>query len=182
MNKIEIEGTNSIYKNYDINKNKKRKNNNSKSKKTESSIELIKDEVVNKNHTYATLSKKNNKIIDILKSEMDKSYANLKKLIKDLILKQNSEEKKIKLNGEIAKNAKEATSKNGRFSPEKLSDKIVDFAKNISGGNKSKFNELKNAIIQGFEEAKKVLGGELPEISKKTYTLVMEKLEDWKSE
>jgi len=181
MNKIGTEGINPIYKNYSTNKNKKN-NVNEKSQTKNTAVDIKKDNIANKDYTYTKLSEKNIKNVDILKSEMDKSYSNLKKLINDLILKQNSEEKKIKLNGEIAKKAKEATSKNGRFSPEKLSDKIVDFAKNISGGNKSKFNELKNAIIQGFEEAKKVLGGELPEISKKTYTLVMEKLEDWKSE
>jgi len=181
MNKVGIDGINPIYKNYKANNNRKTKNN-GKSETKQKNMDIEKDSIANKDSTYTNLSEKNIKTVDILRSEMDKSYANLKKLINDLILKQNSESKKIKLKGEIAEKAKESTGKNGRFSPEKLSDKIVDFAKNISGGNKSKFEELKNAIIKGFEEAEKVLGGELPEISQKTYTLVMEKLEDWKSE
>ncbi|MGF7184641.1 hypothetical protein GGQ84_000725 [Desulfitispora alkaliphila] len=45
----------------------------------------------------------------------------------------------------------------GPFSPEVVSDRIVDFAKAM-------------------------LGGTLPEISYQTYDLVMEKLDAWKSE
>jgi hypothetical protein len=39
--------------------------------------------------------------------------------------------------------------------------------------------ELKNAIIQGFKEAKKEFGGKLPDISQRTYDEVMKKLDEW---
>ena len=182
MNKVGAQGVNSLYKNYNINKEANKKNNNSKSSEKQSYVEFSKNEEVNNKYTYTHLNEKNIKKIDVLKSEMDESYESLKKLINDLILKQNSVNKKIKIPGKVAKDAQEAIGENGRFSPEKLSDKIVDFAKNISGGDKSKFEKLRSSIIKGFEEAKKILGGNLPEISKKTYDLVMEKLDNWKSE
>jgi len=182
MNKFRVEGTGSIYKDHNINKNAEVKNHNLKSKKVQSSIEIKNNNEIKENYTYAHLKGKNIKSIDLLKSELNESYSNLKKLINDLILKQNSVSKKIKVSGKITENAQKEISENGRFSPEILSDKIVEFAKNISGGDKSKFEKLKSAVIEGFEEAKNILGGELPEISKKTYDLVMEKLDDWKFE
>ncbi|SHH37186.1 hypothetical protein SAMN02745221_02217, partial [Thermosyntropha lipolytica DSM 11003] len=41
-----------------------------------------------------------------------------------------------------------------------------------------KIEMLRGAIIEGFKAAEAVLGG-LPEISKKTYELVMQKLDAW---
>lgn len=68
------------------------------------------------------------------------------------------------------------------MSPEKVSDRIVEFAKAISGGDKSKIDTLRDAIEKGFAEAARVLGGELPEVSQKTYDLVMQKLDTWAQE
>ena len=44
--------------------------------------------------------------------------------------------------------------------------------------DKSKADSLRAAIEQGFDEAEKILG-ELPEISKETYKLTMEKFDAW---
>ena len=67
----------------------------------------------------------------------------------------------------------------GALSPEKLSDTIVEFAKSISGGDKSKLGVLRDAIQQGFDEATKAWGKELPDISKTTFDLVNKKLDAW---
>lgn len=67
----------------------------------------------------------------------------------------------------------------GALSPEKVSNRIVDFTKAISGGDKEKHETLKAAIKEGFEQVEKALGQELPEISSKTYDLVMQKLDEW---
>ncbi|QGU00421.1 hypothetical protein SYNTR_1827 [Candidatus Syntrophocurvum alkaliphilum] len=69
----------------------------------------------------------------------------------------------------------------GKLSAEKVSDRIVDFAKAISGGDKDKIELLKDAIKQGFEAASAALGG-LPEVSEQTYDLVMQKLDAWMEE
>ncbi|NLT47392.1 MAG: hypothetical protein GXX92_03155, partial [Clostridiales bacterium] len=52
----------------------------------------------------------------------------------------------------------------------------------ISGGDKSKFEELKGAIDQGFQAAREALGGYLPEICEETYRETMRKLVIWATE
>ena len=49
----------------------------------------------------------------------------------------------------------------------------------MSGNDKTKINELKAAIEQGYRAAEKAFGGELPEICKKTIERTMEKLDQW---
>ena len=78
--------------------------------------------------------------------------------------------------------AKELISEDGYFGVEKTSDRIVEFAKALSGGDASKADELLNAFKKGFDEATKSWGKELPDISKKTYDKVLEKFDKWKNE
>ena len=59
---------------------------------------------------------------------------------------------------------------------------MVNFAKAISGGDKSKISILRDAIEKGFKEAEEAFGGVLPEISHKTLERTMEKLDDWEKE
>lgn len=182
MTKINTSNSNRYNNDYNLNEKPEKKDKNNKSIENNLAVVVKKDNPINNKITYTELSTKNMKTVALLKKDMEKSYSNLKKLINDLILKQNSLNKKTtNPRKEVAVNAKKEIQGDGRFSPENLSNNIVDFAKNISGGNKSKLKELKNAIIKGFKEAEKILGGELPEISKKTYDLVMEKMEDWKN-
>ena len=79
----------------------------------------------------------------------------------------------------IAKESKEFLE--NYLSPEKVAKRILDFAKAISGYDKSKIPLLKKAVNEGFKEAEKILG-ELPDVSKKTYTLVMKGFEEWENE
>lgn len=82
------------------------------------------------------------------------------------------------LSKEEIEKAQELISEDGEFGVKKTAERIVQFAKAISGEDKSKIGELKEAIEQGFKEAEKVLGG-LPEISKKTREEVMKRLDEW---
>ncbi len=85
----------------------------------------------------------------------------------------------IEVDEKAVTEANELISEGGKFSPEAVSDRIVNFAKAISGGDTDKYELLKDAIEKGFNEAKELLGGSLPDISNKTYDLVMEKLDNW---
>ncbi len=67
----------------------------------------------------------------------------------------------------------------GPLNAENTAERIFSFAKAISGGDVEKYDLLKESIVAGFDAAKEILGGELPEISQQTYDLVMEKLDDW---
>ena len=70
----------------------------------------------------------------------------------------------------------------GYWGVEQTSDRIVDFAKALTGGDPDKIEEMKEAFKKGFKQAEETWGGELPEISKKTYDAVLEKFDAWAAE
>jgi len=123
-----------------------------------------------------------------LKEESDRAHSGLRRMVEELLKRQGMTFNDLELGkevivDEIARSEAQALiGEGGDLSPEKVSDRIVEFAKAISGGDKGKFEILKSAIEEGFKQAAEVLGGELPEISQKTYDLVMEKLNYWKEE
>lgn len=78
--------------------------------------------------------------------------------------------------------AQEDISEDGYWGVEQTSQRILDFAKALSGGDASKADMLLDAFKKGYEEATGAWGKELPEISKKTYEAVEEKFAAWKEE
>lgn len=78
--------------------------------------------------------------------------------------------------------AQEDISEDGYWGVEQTSDRILDFAKALAGGDASKADELLDAFKKGYEEATGAWGKELPEISKQTYDAVEEKFAAWKTE
>lgn len=75
--------------------------------------------------------------------------------------------------------AAELVSDDGYFGVEQTSDRIVDFAIGIAGGDPSRIDAIKAGVEKGFQEALEAFGGELPEISYQTYDAVFEKLDAW---
>lgn len=73
--------------------------------------------------------------------------------------------------------AQEAISEDGYWGVEKTSDRIVEFATSLAGNDEKALEEMREAFKKGYKEAEKAWGGELPEISKKTYDAVMEKFD-----
>ena len=78
--------------------------------------------------------------------------------------------------------AQEDISEDGYWGVEQTSERILDFAKALSGGDVSKADELFDAFKKGYEQATGAWGKELPDISKETYKAVEEKFEAWKAE
>jgi hypothetical protein len=140
--------------------------------------------------------------IEALKAEAEKNTETLRKLVEKLILGQAELSGGISLKGifspdgagsltigsdveltdeeeSIIAGASDSLSEDGENGIKAVSDRIVDFAKAISGGDRSKYETLKSAIEEGFTQAKDALGGYLPEISEKTYDAVIEKLDKW---
>lgn len=78
--------------------------------------------------------------------------------------------------------AQQAISDDGYWGVEKTSQRIVDFAKNLTGGDPEKVEEMRAAIEKGFKAATKSWGKALPDISSKTHDAIMKKLDDWASE
>lgn len=65
----------------------------------------------------------------------------------------------------------------GYWGVAQTSDRIIDFANALTGGDPNKIEEMREAFIKGFKMAEKVWGGKLPDISQKTYDAVMEKFD-----
>jgi hypothetical protein len=143
--------------------------------------------------TYEKVTKKKLDAADIaaLKEQADAATENLRKLVEELILKKNKNDKaakdgtsedltaKLGITAQDVEAAKQAVSEDGDFGVKAVSDRLVNFAIAISGGDKSKLSELTSAIDEGFAQAKKTLGGELPDISRQTYDETMRKLNEW---
>ena len=65
---------------------------------------------------------------------------------------------------------------------EATSQRIIDFANALTGGDPSKIDAMKDAFLKGFEQAEKTWGGKLPEISQRTYDAVLEKFDQLKAD
>lgn len=69
--------------------------------------------------------------------------------------------------------AQEDVSEDGYWGVKQTSGRILDFATALTGGDPSKIEDMREAFKKGYKQAEKTWGGELPEISKKTYDAVM---------
>ena len=75
--------------------------------------------------------------------------------------------------------AQDDISENGYWGVNQTSDRILDFAKTLSGGDPSKAQTFIDAFKKGYDEATKTWGKTLPDISQKTYDAVMDKFDSW---
>jgi hypothetical protein len=143
--------------------------------------------------------------IDKLWAQVEKNTDSLKRLVEKVLVRQrraynisikfakseNTEEVNvvekysknttIDIDDKTIAAANALIAEDGELGVEKTANRIVDFAKALSGGDKSKIEALKNAVLEGFKEAEKVLG-KLPEISQKTYDRVLELFDEWENE
>ena len=78
--------------------------------------------------------------------------------------------------------AQKAIDEGGYWSAESTADRIVEFAKALTGGDPDKIDGMRDAIEKGFKEATKAWGKELPSITNDTYDLIQKKLDDWANE
>lgn len=70
----------------------------------------------------------------------------------------------------------------GYWGVNQTSDRMVEFAKALSGGDPSKAEEMRAAFEKGFKQATGTWGKKLPDISHKTYDAVMSKFDAWANE
>ena len=134
-------------------------------------------------------------LIQQLKADQEKMINNLLDIVMKTINGQGSTfaiasqddmwkflaEGKFTADEETVAKAKEDISENGYWGVNQTSDRIVDFAIALSGGDSSKADDLLAAFKKGYEQATGTWGKELPEISKKTYDAVEDKFNQWKN-
>ncbi len=73
--------------------------------------------------------------------------------------------------------AQKDIAEDGYWGVTQTSDRIIDFATALTGGNPDKIEEMREAFKKGYAMAEKKWGGSLPEISQRTYDAVMEKFD-----
>ena len=83
------------------------------------------------------------------------------------------------------KEAKDLISEDGFFGINQTSNRVSDFVFNFAGDDLELLQKGREGIVQGFEEAKKLFGDQLPEISYKTQertlSLIDEKINSLKN-
>jgi hypothetical protein len=158
-----------------IDKNFEKANEKDTGKKFKGDV-YVKTEIEYMKATYSSLV---NKKVEInpnrwkeLQSDSQKMFDEFKAWVEDKIKKQLgiTQDEKNEMKKEL---------EDGKWSPEAVSDRILEFAKSISNGDKTKIELLRNAVKEGFKNVKDILGGKLPEVSEKTYDLVMKKFDKW---
>lgn len=173
----------------------------SKEKKGETAVESGKETGVvyePSNQTEADSSKKiykpNTDLVNQLKADAEAKTAQLRSLVEKLILGQGNavgtaddmwsflRTGNFTVDPATKAQAEADIAEDGYWGVEQTSDRILDFAKALTGGDPDKIDEMQEAFLKGFKQAEETWGGELPEISKKTYDAVLEKFKAWKEE
>ncbi|MCM1568513.1 MAG: hypothetical protein NC081_03585 [Roseburia sp.] len=70
----------------------------------------------------------------------------------------------------------------GYWGVNQTSDRIIQFATALTGGDPDKIEEMREAFKKGYKMAEKTWGGALPELSQNTYDAVMKKFDDLAAE
>lgn len=146
-----------------------------------------------KAETQTNKSKKtytpNSELVAKLKADAEARTSQLRSLVEQLMLKQGNaygqanDIWKFLASGEFTVDpatklqAQKDIAEDGYWGVAQTSDRIIDFAQALTGGDPSKIEDMREAFMQGFEQAKEMWGGELPEISQQTYDAVMEKFD-----
>ena len=134
--------------------------------------------------TYA-----NPTLVAQLKADAENRTAQLQSLVEKLIIQQKGAFDKatniwdmlrkgeVEVDPETRAQAQKDIAEDGYWGVTQTSDRIIDFAKALAGDDPEKLAEMKEAFLKGYKQAEKTWGGELPEISKRTYDAVLDKFD-----
>lgn len=133
--------------------------------------------------------KERGKHIEELRQKSEKHFESLKNLVRKMLEKQGYTFQDIhdgKIDWDTFEvdddtRAEAAIQDDGLFGAPATSNRIVNFATTLSGGDPDKLGILRDAINEGFDAVKEIFG-ELPEVSKRTYDMVHDKLDKWENE
>lgn len=148
--------------------------------------------------TQTTAPKKtytpNTELLAKLKADADARTAQMRSLVEQLMLKQGNaygqanDIWKFLASGEFTVDpatklqAQQDIAEDGYWGVEATSDRIIDFATALTGGDPSKIEEMRAAFQKGFKQAEETWGGDLPDISQRTYDAVMAKFDELANE
>lgn len=128
-----------------------------------------------------------NKLIE----ESNNQVESFRKLIEGLFKKQGEKWQKaqgktlgeqmasLEVDEATRKKAQEDISEDGYYGVKQTSERLINFAKAITGGDPSKIEEMRKAIQKGFGAAEKEWGSKMPSITQQTYDATMKGLDEW---
>lgn len=131
----------------------------------------------------------NTELINKLKADAEARTSQLRSLVEQVIAGQGNAYGQANniwkflasgdftVDAETKAQAQKDIAEDGYWGVKQTSDRIISFATALTGGDPDKIEEMREAFIKGFKLATKAWGGELPEISQKTYAAVMEKFD-----
>lgn len=197
---MELNGINStVYTASTYQDNTTKKAEDTASNKAASTSPVVYEKSENKTEkaTYTPGTKKVDQgMIDKLKADADARFSQLQDLVNKLMTKQSTTSKyaslgdlmkgvvngEIDVDPEVVAQAKKDVADDGYWGVEQTADRIVSFAKALTGGDATKAEEMRKAVEKGFKQATKDWGSDLPEISQKTNARVNELLDEWAAE
>lgn len=128
-------------------------------------------------------------MINKLKADADARTAQLRSLVEQLMCKQANtygqandiwqflREGNFTVDPATKAQAQADIAEDGYWGVEQTSERIIQFATALTGGDPDKIEEMRAAFQKGYKQAEKTWGGSLPEISQKTYDAVMSKFD-----
>lgn len=167
------------------------------SKKTESSKNDTSTGVIyekgSSDKSSSSQKTQNSALIAKMKSDSDSRISQLRGIVEQMMSKQGAAIGKaddmwsflaggnftVSADVKAQAQAQADIAEDGYWGVNQTSDRILDFAKALSGNDKSKAQELADAFKKGFDQATKAWGGKLPDISQQTYDKVLEKFDSW---
>lgn len=165
------------------------------SKKTESSKNDTSTGVIyekgSSDKSSSSQKTQNSALIAKMKADSDSRISQLRGIVKQMMSKQGAAIGKaddmwsflaggnFTVSADVKAQAQADIAEDGYWGVNQTSDRILDFAKALSGNDKSKAQELVDAFKKGFDQATKAWGGKLPDISQQTYDKVLEKFDSW---
>ncbi|MCR4851511.1 MAG: hypothetical protein K5870_09665 [Lachnospiraceae bacterium] len=120
----------------------------------------------------------NEELIAKMKADVEQRTAQLRSLVEKIILHQAEKGSSIfdflgkEYSAEDIAQAKEDISEDGYWGVKQTSQRILDFAVALTGGDPDKIEEMRSAFEKGYKMAEETWGGELPDICKQTYDAV----------
>ncbi|MDO5601829.1 MAG: hypothetical protein Q4G07_03580 [Oscillospiraceae bacterium] len=115
--------------------------------------------------------------------------ASFQKMLESMLTKQGQKSnvnmfgKNFTVGGSDSAKAAASIAEDGEWGVNAVATRIMDMAKALSGGDASKFDTLKNAVIKGFDAAQAAWGkSKMPSITSQTYDEVMNRFDDWAKE
>ena len=165
------------------------------SKKTESSKNDTSTGVIyekgSSDKSSSSQKTQNSALIAKMKADSDNRISQLRGIVEQMMSKQGAAIGKaddmwsflaggnFTVSADVKAQAQADIAEDGYWGVNQTSDRILDFAKALSGNDKSKAQELVDAFKKGFDQATKAWGGKLPDISQQTYDKVLEKFDSW---